>query len=65
MTDNPSRMGNPILENAPNNKLEFCAHCGERHTAKAIAFAKLIGASSVLCRKCTGIEKAKRGISYG
>jgi len=52
------------LPNAPNSKLEFCANCGERHTEAAIAFAKLIGASSVLCRKCTAIEKAKRGISY-
>jgi len=29
----------------------------------AIAFAKVIGASSALCKKCTRIEKAKRGFS--
>lgn len=48
-----------------DRKLEYCANCGERHTEAAIAFAKVIGASSALCRKCTAIEKAKRGISYG
>jgi len=46
-----------------DGKLQYCANCGERHTEAAIAFAKVIGASSVLCRKCTAIEKAKRGIS--
>jgi len=45
------------------SKLQYCANCGEPHTEAAIAFAKAIGASSALCRKCTAIEKAKRGIS--
>ena len=47
-----------------DSKLEYCANCGERHTEAAIAFAKLIGASTALCKKCTAIEKAKRGVSY-
>lgn len=41
---------------------DYCANCGERHTEATIAFAKLIGASTALCKKCTIIEKAKRGI---
>jgi hypothetical protein len=48
-----------------DSKLEYCTKCGERHRETTIAFAKMIGASSALCRKCTAIEKEKRGISYG
>jgi hypothetical protein len=51
------------MSDLKQSNLEYCATCGERHTETAIAFAKVIGASSALCKKCTRIEKAKRGFS--
>lgn len=53
-------MSEPTQTTDSDGKLELCPNCGERHTEKIIAFAKLIDASSALCKKCTAIEKAKR-----
>ena len=39
-----------------------CANCGEPLTEAIIAFAKMIGASAALCKRCTVIEKMKRGV---
>jgi hypothetical protein len=39
-----------------------CANCDEPLSEAIVAFAKMIGASTALCKRCTIIEKMKRGI---